>query len=124
MKNVTRLFAVVCFACILAAFTSAVFSQDTSQTPSQQTPSQQQSGQVQSATGKLKSVDADAKKIVITSDTGSDMEFTYNDKTEVVGYEGRVEGLAGNAGADVTISYKDDMGAKTATRIDVKAKAK
>jgi len=76
---------------------------------------------VQSISGKLKSVDSDAKKVTITTAAGDDMEFTYNDQTTISGAEGTVEGLSGKSGADVTVSYKEDMGVKTATRIEVKA---
>jgi len=117
MQKVTRLFAVVCFACVLAAWTSAVLAQETAQVP----PGQTQETQVQSATGKLKSVDSDAKKVTITSSAGDDMEFTYNEQTMIAGAESTVEGLAGKSGADVTVSYKEDKGVKTATRIEVKA---
>jgi len=76
---------------------------------------------MQSVDGKLKSVDADAKKLIITTAAGADMEFTYNDQTMIAGAEDTIEGLAGKSGADVTVSYKEDKDVKTATRIEVKA---
>ncbi len=116
MQKVRRSFVVVCFAFVLVALTSAVLAQ--SAAPPQ---GQTQESQVQSVSGKLKSVDSDAKKLTITTAAGGDMEFTYNDQTKISGAERTVEGLAGKSGADVTVSYKEDMGVKTATRIDVKA---
>jgi len=95
--------------------TSAVLAQDPVPVPPSQTEEK-----VQSVNGKLKSVDSDAKKLTITSAAGDDMEFTYNDQTMIVGAESTVEGLAGKSGADVTVSFNEDQGVKTATRIDVK----
>ncbi len=72
-----------------------------------------------SAKGELVKVDAVAKKLTIKGADGVETEFAYNDTTEVAGGRDGVAGLATKAGSKVTVHFKSDMGAKTATKIEV-----
>ena len=66
--------------------------------------------------GALTKVDAAAKTLSVKTAKG-DMEFRYNDQTQVSGAEGGVEGLATQSGAPVKVHF--DAASKTATRIEV-----
>jgi Cu/Ag efflux protein CusF len=70
------------------------------------------------AKGELVKVDADAKKITIKDATGVETEFAYTATTEFAGREG-VAGLATKSGSKVTVHFTNDMGTKTATKIEV-----
>lgn len=70
------------------------------------------------AKGELVKVDADAKKITIKDAAGVETEFAYTATTEVAGREG-VAGLATKSGSKVTVHFTNDMGTKTATKIEV-----
>jgi len=74
-----------------------------------------------SMTGSLKSVNPDAKTIVVTSSTGTDTEFSYDDSTTIIGAQSTIEGLSTSSGSQVTVYYKDDNGKKKATRIEVQS---
>jgi len=68
----------------------------------------------------LKSIDSDAKKLVVTTSEGSDMEFMYDDRTEILGAGGTVEGLSAKTGTRVKVFYNEESGQNKATRIKVK----
>ena len=74
--------------------------------------------------GELVNVDAAKKLIAVKVADGSEMEFAYNDKTEVTGAKDGVAGLATAKDSRVTVHFNDDPGAKTklATRIIVQPK--
>jgi hypothetical protein len=74
------------------------------------------------AQGELVKVDADAKMITIKSAEGAELQFAYNDKTEVSG-GGDAAGLATKSGSKVTVQYTEEGGQKLATRIAVQAPA-
>ena len=71
------------------------------------------------AKGELVKVDAVAKKITIKGADGVETDFAYTDATEVAGGREGVAGLATKSGSKVTVHFKDDMGTKTATKIEV-----
>ena len=71
------------------------------------------------AKGELVKVDADAKKITIKDATGVETEFAYTATTEVAGGREGVAGLATKSGSKVTVHFTNDMGTKTATKIEV-----
>src|SRR5882762_9585208 len=66
--------------------------------------------------GELAKVDAAAKTVSVKTSTG-EMEFRYNDRTQIIGAEGGVEGLATQSGAPVKVHF--DGASKTATKIEV-----
>src|SRR5262245_24326251 len=71
------------------------------------------------AKGELVKVDADAKKITIKDAAGVETEFAYTATTEVAGGREGVAGLATKSGSKVTVHFTNDMGTKTATKIEV-----
>jgi hypothetical protein len=82
---------------------------------------QAKSAQIQ---GDLTNVDAAAKTITVKVADGSEMQFAYNDKTEVTGAKDGVAGLATAKDSRVTVHFNDEAGAKVkqATRIIVQPK--
>jgi hypothetical protein len=66
--------------------------------------------------GELAKVDAAAKTLSVKTSKG-EMEFRYNDQTQISGAEGGVEGLATQSGAPVKVHF--DAASKTATKIEV-----
>jgi Cu/Ag efflux protein CusF len=71
------------------------------------------------AKGELVKVDADAKTITIKGADGVETEFAYSAATEVPGARDGVAGLATKSGSKVTVHFTNDMGKKTATKIEV-----
>jgi hypothetical protein len=74
--------------------------------------------------GELANVDAAAKTITVKVADGSEMQFSYNDKTEVTGAKDGAAGLATAKDSRVTVHFNDEAGAKVkqATRIIVQPK--
>ena len=66
--------------------------------------------------GELSKVDPASKTLWVKTDKG-EMEFKYNDQTQISGAEGGAEGLATQSGAPVKVHF--DAASKTATRIEV-----
>jgi len=75
------------------------------------------------AKGELVKVDADAKTITIKGADGVETEFAYTAATDVPGGRDGVAGLATKSGSKVTVHYTNDMGKKTATKIELADKA-
>jgi len=134
MKKVNLLTALPLFVLLVMGFSPAGFAQDQDQPQNpdqqqQQTPDPQQSSPndttqmqlEQSIRGQLKSVDTDAKKIVVTTSDGTDMEFVYNDQTLYSGAQDTIEGLSTSSGSNVTVHYRDENQQKVATKIEVEA---
>ncbi len=71
--------------------------------------------------GELVNVDTDAKTLVVKPADGNEIEFKYNDKTEVSGATQGVAGLATMKEGKVTVHFTEDpqSGSKLATRIEV-----
>jgi len=114
MTRATRLLLTLSLGFVLVASAPFLVADDPkthTQTESQQEPS---------VVGELKSIDANAKTLVVTTSEGSDMEFLYTESTQIEGAQGSVEGLAGSAGSKVKVFYKTEEGKNTATRIKVK----
>ena len=80
---------------------------------------QSASAKTQTAKGELVSVDDAAKSITIKDETGAELKFAYDAKTDVSGAKEGVAGLATRAGSKVTVKYKDEAGSKLATKIEV-----
>ena len=74
--------------------------------------------------GELVSVDTVGKKITVKPLTGADVEFTYDDKTNITGAHKDAAGLATHKEGRVTVHFTEDAQtkAKTATRVIVEAK--
>lgn len=71
--------------------------------------------------GELASVDDKSKSIVVrTSD--SELKFSYSDRTEIVGADQGIEGLAGKSETVVKVTYEEHGTAKVALRIEVQPK--
>ena len=81
---------------------------------------QAQEGQI--FEGELTKVDATAKTLSVKSSKGQEMEFRYNDQTQISGAEGGVEGLATKSGTPVIVHY--DATSKTATKIEIRQRQK
>jgi hypothetical protein len=77
------------------------------------------SAKSQTAKGELVSVDDVAKSITIKDETGAELKFTYDAKTDVSGAKEGVAGLATRAGSKVTVKFKEEGATKLATKIDV-----
>jgi hypothetical protein len=92
---------------------SALAGQDR---PSQPPPR----AQAQTLQGDLIDVDTDKKMVTVKPATGAEVEFQYNDKTEITGAKGAA-GLATMKDAKVTVHFTEDAKSKArlATRIVV-----
>jgi Cu/Ag efflux protein CusF len=115
MKS-TKLFALVAVSTLAIGATPALAYQQAAP-PAQERPA----ARAAQAQGELVKVDADAKMITIKNAEGAELQFAFNDKTEVVGAQDGVAGLATKAGTKVTIEYAEEGGAKLAKRIAVQA---
>jgi hypothetical protein len=69
--------------------------------------------------GELLRVDPDAQTFTVADAEGNEVQFTYNDWTQVSGGEGTIAGLDAETGAQVTVHYTDDGSVKHATRIEL-----
>lgn len=79
-------------------------------------PALAQAPEAQIVKGELTKVDAAAKTLSVKTSTG-EMEFRYNDQTQIIGAEGGAEGLATQSGAPVKVHF--DAASKTASKIEV-----
>lgn len=73
--------------------------------------------------GDIVRVDASAKLLAVKTADGAEVEFTYNDSTEVTGAKDGAAGLANMKSGKVTVHYTEvgDKKAKTATKIEIQA---
>src|SRR5215831_11134174 len=69
--------------------------------------------------GQLTKVDVTAKSISVKGSTGPEMQFMYDDHTQVIGPEKDIQGLAGKSGTPLKVSYRQDKGVNVATRIEI-----
>jgi NADH dehydrogenase FAD-containing subunit len=70
--------------------------------------------------GELTKVDPDAKTLSVKNSSGVEMEFRYDEQTQIVGAEGSVEGLGTMSGSPVRVHF--DSASKTATKIEIGAR--
>jgi hypothetical protein len=70
-------------------------------------------------TGTLVKVDTTAKTLTAKGADNKDVVFAYTDKTEVVGSEKTVQGLAAKSGSKLRIMYKAEGANNAASRIEV-----
>ena len=73
-----------------------------------------------SLSGTLTKVDAQ-KKVITVKGPGNqpEMNFMYDDKTQVTGGEKTVQGLSAKSGAAVRVTYREQGVDRIASRIDV-----
>jgi YD repeat-containing protein len=88
----------------------------------QPAPAQPEAAQAQSIQGDLVSVDAEAKVLTVKDAEGKEVQFAYNDSTDISGTQGAA-GLATMKEGRVTVHFTEDAETKkkTATRIIVEA---
>ena len=79
-------------------------------------PAQEQSRSFQ---GALVKIDTTARVLTAKGMDDKEMLFSYTEKTEVVGPEKTIQGLAGKSGAKLTIRYTVEKGTNVASRIEV-----
>jgi hypothetical protein len=103
----------MCFMCALAL--AGCEADDANRAPMSETPGQLLSDMEQSMSGEIRTVDPDAKIVVLLSD-GKAETFKYTDATEVTGAAGP-QGLAGREGAHATVHYHDERDGRMARRI-------
>ena len=72
--------------------------------------------------GQLTKVDANAKELSVKGTGNMEMTFGYTDATQVVGSQKDVQGLAGQTGADLRVTYRDAAGKHIATKIEIAEK--
>ena len=100
-------------AVALLAVVPVLASQEQQPAPRAQAPT--------SVTGDLVKVDAEAKLLTIKAADGGELEFKYDDKTEVSGAKDGAAGLANMKEGRVTVHFKEDAQtkARTATKIEI-----
>jgi hypothetical protein len=75
------------------------------------------------ARGELLKVDISARTIVVRTEQGAQMLFSYTDDTKVTGAENGVVGLAAMAGTYLTVQFLRKSEMNIATHIDVHKKS-
>jgi hypothetical protein len=97
------------------------------QQPGQQQPGQQQPpGQTQQesiARGELLSVNVDAKTLSVRTAEKTEMQFTYDDRTQVTGAKEGAAGLASMKGSQVTVHFTRSGQSNLASKIEVTRKS-
>ena len=72
--------------------------------------------------GEMMKVDATAKTLSVKNSEGQEIEFRYNDQTQISGADGGVEGLATKSGTPVSVHF--DTATRTAAKIEVRQRQK
>ena len=119
MRNIRRAFMAVA-ALVLAGGMLAVLAAQQQQ-PGQQPPGPGQTQQGSIARGELVSVDANAKTLSVRTDK-TDMQFVYNDRTEVTGAKEGAAGLASMKGSQVTVYFTQEGHSAIASKVEVATK--
>jgi hypothetical protein len=124
MRNISRgTIAMLGSVVFVAAFSLSAYAQaPASQAPAAQAPpaARAQAQKPESATGELKSVDA--QKMTLTLANGE--TFQYTSSTKVSGAQGGVAGLASMSGREVTVEYETKGADRIATMITIAAEKK
>jgi hypothetical protein len=90
----------------------------------QSQPSQDQDqarAETKTAQGELARVDAEKHMFWIKDADDKEMQFSYNDDTEVTGEAKNVEGLSTEAGSRVSVEYRTEGTTAVATKITIQA---
>ena len=94
------------------------------QQPGQQQPSPGQTQQQESiARGELLSVNVDAKTLSVRTAEKTEMQFTYDDRTQVTGAKEGAAGLASMKGSQVTVHFTRSGQSNLASKIEVTRKS-
>lgn len=76
-------------------------------------------GTSMSLKGELIRVNPDSHTFVVKDSDNKEIEFAYNDKTEIAGASETIEGLAGKPNTSVTVHYTREGAKNTATKVEV-----
>ena len=115
MKKISSTLSVLS---IFFLFTGLILAQ---QAERQKQPAQAQAqGKLQTFDGELAKVDASAKRLWVKGSDGKEVEFGYNEQTQIIGAEGSIEGLATMSGSRVKVHF--DEASKTAAAIEIQGK--
>jgi len=110
MRSISRWLALAIVLTVVTAYAGAA---------GLQAPSAPAAQEGKSFQGTLVKVDANTNTLTAQGADKKEMQFNYTEKTEVVGPDKTVQGLAGKSGAKLRITYMVDKGANHATRIEV-----
>jgi hypothetical protein len=69
--------------------------------------------------GELLSIDATTKVLSVKGADDKQMKFTMTEKTEIIGADSTIQGLAGKSGTRLKVHYTTSGEVLTATRIEV-----
>ena len=123
MDTIRRaLMVTAAFALVLGVSGNAMAQEQDPAAPAEQEQPAEEAAEATTADGELVSVDSEAKTLKIKGSDGAEMEFSYNDATVISGATQDAAGLATEAGSQVTVTYSEEGGTKTASKIEVKAK--
>lgn len=101
-----------------------VVSEESQSAQDQNAPSAgQQETDLQIAEGDLSKVDAQRQLFWIKKSDGEEMQFLFNNETQVEGADKTVEGLASKSGSHLIVHYKAEGATNMASRIEVQAQA-
>ena len=92
------------------------------QAPVPREPEQTRATEPTPVSGELIALDDKAKTLIIKTESGNEIKFSYTDTTEIVGADKGAAGLATMSGTPVTVHYSVHGTANTATKIEVTAK--
>ena len=106
-----------CLLFVLVLSTAAFASQAA---PPQAPPAQAQ--QEKAFEGALVKIDTEAKMLTAKGTDNKDWQFAYTDRTQIMGPDKSIQGLATKAGAKLKITYRVEQGVNHATRIEVSEK--
>jgi len=116
MRNISKCLVVV----ILLSLASLSFAQTTPPPPPPGAAPGAGAQQAERAfQGTLVKVDTEAKTLVAKDADNKEMQFTYTDKTEVIGSEKTVQGLATKSGSKLKVTYRSDRGVNSASKIEL-----
>ena len=113
----TKLFGLLAVSIALMMVVSLPVAQAQASQAPPQAPPQAPAAKVWE--GELTKVDAAARTLSGKGATGPEMTFNYTEQTQVIGPEKSVQGLAGKTGTHLRISYTDQGGKLTATKIEM-----
>jgi len=106
---------------VLAGGLFAVLAAQQQQPGQQQPPGQTQQESI--ARGELLSVNVDAKTLSVRTAEKTEMQFTYDDRTQVTGAKEGAAGLASMKGSQVTVHFTRSGQSNLASKIEVTRKS-
>jgi hypothetical protein len=100
----------------------ATAPQPEAQAPAQATDMASDKAAAQKIEGELLSVDDAGKTLSIKLADGTEVKIAFTDQTEITGAKDQAAGLATSTGSKVTVTFKGEGEARTATKIKVHPK--